>query len=126
MTNEQVATWAGWAAKVTTKPSFADPSKTVDGGKVWVHKDLGTARRLPDYSEAGPHWQAVYREIERRGLCMKYRNRIMEAVSDRAMALWIGPEAATLDEWIEYALATATPAERLAALGKVMEESNAG
>jgi hypothetical protein len=125
MTNEQVAKWVGWTAKATTKPSFADPSKTVDGGNAWFHKDLGTARRLPDYSQDGPHWQAVYREIERRGLCVAYRWHLQQAVSDRAEAHWHGGEWAKLTEWLAYALATATPAERLAAPGKVMEEEKA-
>ena len=62
-------------------------------------------------------------EIERRGLCMSYRRHLLEAARERAILLWhSSAEPTPFDRWEEYAIATASALQRLAAAARVIEE----
>lgn len=83
---------------------------------------------LPDYANSLDAMREVEDEIERRGLWRAYRSLLHMAVIDRGFALWESEKnnGVKYRECLEYAVATATPAERLEALGKVMEEATNG
>ena len=106
--SERVARWMGYR-----------PANDKCG---WVSHNFGYTFDLHDYTQEGPHWPAVYAELERRGLCMKYRYHQAEAVKPRAISLWNEYPEESFDCSMAYAIATATPAQRLEALLRVIEE----
>lgn len=111
---EAVARWCGWETI---------PGLTIDS-VLWLEPKTGRKwQTLPPYASSLDAMRAVEDEIERRGLCMVYRLHLLDAVRERAISLWhSSAEPATFDRWAEYAIATATAAQRLEAAAKVIEE----
>ena len=109
---EAVARWCGWEFK-GSRAAFP-----------WRHAKKGVRlSHMPPYDESLDAMREVEDEIERRGLCMVYRLHLLDAVRERAISLWhSSAEPATFDRWAEYAIATATAAQRLEAAAKVIEE----
>lgn len=113
MKNEKVALWLGYRFDATRPDDLQWESPTGE-----------LSGDAPSFNRYCHLWPAVYREIERRGLCMAYNLHLSDAVGARASVLWKADPEKRWPQWQIYALATATAAERLEALGKVMEDQS--